>query len=48
MTEHEEDGFDPELATILSLVCHDQCDSCPHDIGITLAIAVKKYQEEVE
>ena len=44
---YNEDGFDAELAETLSLICHDECGGCPHDIGIQLAIAVRKHSEIV-
>lgn len=35
--------FDPELAEILSLVVHEECGGCPHDIGIMLAVEAHKF-----
>lgn len=45
MTMREEDGFDPELAEKLSIICFDECCGCPSDIGIVLAIACREHGE---
>ncbi len=45
MKIYEEDGFDVELAESLSIIVHDECGGCPHDIGIVLALAVRAHYE---
>lgn len=47
MNMYEEDGFDVELAESLSIIVHDECGGCPHDIGIQLALAVRAHYEYV-
>jgi len=48
MTIHEEDGFDTDLAIELSLLCHEICVDCPHDIGLVLAIKIKEMGYEIQ
>jgi len=47
MNMYEEDGFDVELAESLSIIVHEECGGCPHDIGIQLALAVREHYEVV-
>jgi hypothetical protein len=38
--------FDPVLAEMLSLVVHDHCKDCEHDIGMLLAVIAHEFYSE--